>query len=117
MIQEVTHEADEIRRNNTELYDSNRLKQGMGERARYLTHEQLEDVAGMRKDMESLHLRANNSLTLLKDTFKGQTVHKGKAQQNRRMKENSRRTKKNKEARFKVAAEMIAGGNRLNKNT
>ena len=108
MIQEVTHEADEIRRNNTELYDSNRLKQGMGEQARYLiTSEQLEDVAGMRKEMESLQLRANNSLTLLKDMFKGQTVHKGKAQQNRRMKENSRRTKKNKEARFKVAAERL----------
>ena len=103
MIQEVTHEADEIRRNNTELYDSNRLKQGMGEQARYLiTPEQLEDVAGMRKEMESLQLRANNWLTLLKDMFKGQTV-----QQNRRMKENSRRTKKNKEARFKVAAERL----------
>ena len=107
MIQEVTHEADEIRRNNTELYDSNRLKQEMGEQARYFTPEQLEDVAGMRKEMESLQLRANNSLTLLKDMFKGQTVHKGKAQQNRRMKENSRRTKKNKEARFKVAAERL----------
>ena len=58
MIQEVTHEADEIRRNNTELYDSNRLKQGMGEQARYLTHEQLEDVASMRKEMESLQLRS-----------------------------------------------------------
>ena len=34
MIQEVTHEADEIRQNNTELYDTNRLKQGMGEQAR-----------------------------------------------------------------------------------
>ena len=80
MIQEVTHEADEIRRNNTESYDSNRLKQGMGEQARYLTHEQLEDVASMRKEMESLQLRANNSFTLLKDVFKGQAVHKGKAQ-------------------------------------
>ena len=107
MIQEVTHEADEIRRNNTELYDSNRLKQGMGEQARYFTHEQLEDVAGMRKEMESLQLRANNLLTLLKHMFKRQTVHKGKAQQNRRMKENSRRTKKNKESRFKVAAERL----------
>ena len=91
----------------TELYDSNRLKQGLGEQARYFTHEQLEDVAGMRKEMESLQLRANNSLTLLKDMFKGQTIHNGKAQQNRRMKENSRRTKKNKEARFKVAAERL----------
>ena len=107
LIQEVTHEADEIRRNNTELYDSNHLKQGMGEQARYFTPEQLEDAAGMRKEMESLQLRANNSLTLLKDMFKGQTVHKGKAQQNRRMKENSRRTKKNKEARLKVAAERL----------
>ena len=107
MIQEVTHEADEICRNNTELYDSNRLKQEMGEQARYFTPEQLEDVAGMRKEMKSLQLRANNSLTLLKDMFKGQTVHKGKAQQNRRMKEYSRRTKKNKEARFKVAAERL----------
>ena len=44
MIQEVTHEVYEIRRNNTELYDSNRLKQGMGKQARYFTHEQLEDV-------------------------------------------------------------------------
>ena len=44
------------------------------------SHEQLKDVAGMRKEMESLQLRANNSLTLLKDMFKGQTVHKGKAQ-------------------------------------
>ena len=61
MIQEVTHEADEIRRNNTELYDSNRLKQGMGEQARYLTHEQLEDVASMRKEMESLQLRPDDS--------------------------------------------------------
>ena len=107
MIQEVTHEVYEIRRNNTELYDSNRLKQGMGKQARYFTHEQLEDVAGMKKEMESLQLRANNSLTLLKDMFKGQTVHKGKAQQNRRMKENSWRTKKNKEARFKVAAKRL----------
>ena len=74
---------------------------------RDFTHEQLEDVAGMRKEMESLQLRANNSLTLLKDVFKGQTVHKGKAQQNRRMKENVKRTKKNKEARFKVAAERL----------
>ena len=49
MIQEVTHEADEIRRNITELYDSNRLKQGMGEQARYFTPEQLEGIAGMRK--------------------------------------------------------------------
>ena len=61
----------------------------------------------MRKEMESLQLRANNWLILLKDMFKGQTVHKGKAQQNRRMKENSRRTKKNEEARFKVAAERL----------
>ena len=61
----------------------------------------------MRKEMESLQLRANNSLTLLKDMFKGQTVHKGKAQQNRGMKENARMTKKNKEARFKVAAERL----------
>ena len=83
------------------------IKQGMGEQARYVTHEQLEGVAGMRKEMESLQLGANNSLTLLKDMFKGQTVHKGKAQQNRRMKENSRRIKKNKEARFKVAAERL----------
>ena len=74
---------------------------------RGFTHEQLEDVAGMRKEIESLQLRGNNSLTLLKDMFKGQTVHKGKAQQNRRMKENARRTKKNKEARFKVAAERL----------
>ena len=40
-IQEVTHEADEIRRNNTELYDSNRPKQAMVEQARYFTPEQL----------------------------------------------------------------------------
>ena len=53
---------------------------------RGFTHEQLKDVAGMRKEMESLQLRANNSLTLLEDMFKGQNVHKGKAQQNRRMK-------------------------------
>ena len=79
----------------------------MGEQVRYFTPEQLEDVTGMRKEMESLQLRANNSLTLLKDMFKGQTVHKDKAQQNRRMKENSRRAKKNKEARFKVAYQTL----------
>ena len=50
----------------------------MGEQTRYFTPERLEDVAGMRKEMESLQLRANNSLTLLKDMFKGQTVHKAK---------------------------------------
>ena len=89
----------------------------MGEQARYFT-EQLEDIAGIGKGMESLQLRANNSLTLLKDMFKGQTVNKGKAQQNRKMKEDARRTKKNKEARFKVVRRKIAGGkNHLKENT
>ena len=46
-------------------------REWVSRRGTSLLHEQLEDVAGMRKEIESLALRANNSLTLLKDMFKG----------------------------------------------
>ena len=85
MIGEIKQEADEIRQKNVKIYhrDSNHLKRGMNEQAKYYRQE-LESIDKIINEMESIQQRANNFLTLLKDIFKRRTTHKGKAEKNRR---------------------------------